>query len=154
MRIRSIVLGSMVGAWLASPWPSMAQQTLAKGELEPGVTLEVTKLQKLPTAEVVELRFDLVNDKAKDVDLKGRGAGLYFLENIQLLDLDNAVAYLQGQTSGRTLASNFPAGDAGAVKAGERRSYWVWFKAPPPAVKKLALQLPGMPPIVDIPVAR
>ncbi len=133
--------------------PPLAAEPLARGELEPGVHVEVTRLQKLPGAELVELRFEIVIGTDRVWSLERFGAATaYFLTDIELLDLVNGVSYRQGQSGGDGLRSRFK--DGGAVPPGERRSFWMWFKAPPVGVGKLALYVRGAPPILDVPVSR
>lgn len=151
MRRWLAVLGPLALLGL-DPEPGSAQ-ALASGELEPGVRVEVTRLQKLPTAEVVELRFEIANGSDRAWSLERFGAASrYIITDIELLDLLNGVSYRQGQAGGEGLGSRFQ--DGGAVPPGERRGFWMWFKAPPAGVGKLALFIRGAPPILDVPVSR
>lgn len=151
MRRWLAVLGPLALLGL-DPAPGSAE-ALAGGELEPGVRVEVTRLQKLPGAEVVELRFEIANGSDRAWSLERFGAASrYFITDIELLDLLNGVSYRQGQAGGEGLGSRFE--DGGAVQPGERRGFWMWFKAPPAGVNRLALFIRGAPPVLDVPVAR
>jgi hypothetical protein len=148
--LSSLAVVAFVSILAAGP---AAAQPIASGELEPGLRVEVTRLQKLPGAEIVELRFDLVNETGKLWSLEKFGAATaYFITDIELLDLVNGVSYRQGTSGGDGLSSRFK--DGGAVQPGERRSFWMWFKAPPAGVDRLALFVRGAPPILGVPVSR
>ena len=152
-RMRALLPASAALAALGLLSAGVAADPVARGELEPGVLVEVTKLAKLPGTEIVELRFEVVNGSERVWSLERFGAATsYFITDIELLDLVNGVAYRQGQAGGEGLGSRFK--DGGAVPPGERRGFWMWFKAPPSGVGRLALHIRGAPPILDVPVSR
>lgn len=126
---------------------------IAKQEVQPGVTFEVTELRRLGDKNIVQLGFALDNKSDKETSLERLGvATRYFLTDIRLVDFQAGRTYSIGEAGGERLGSRF--GDGGAVGPGERRTFWAWFGAPSPGVSKLAVFLQGAPPIMDVPLAK
>lgn len=117
------------------------------------MVFEVTRLAKLPGHEIVELRFALANGSAETVTLERLRIGTSAsVSDVQLLDLANATVYKIGEAGSERLSSRYREG--GPVPPGERREFWAWFKAPPAGVSKLAVMIPGVPPVLDVSLAR
>jgi hypothetical protein len=143
----TIVMGAIALA------ASAQAQPLGRAELAPGVTLEITRLAQLPGHGIVELRLAVANGSAETVTLERLRLGTtYALSEVQLLDFANAAVYKIGEAGTDRLASRWR--DGGPVAPGERRELWAWYKAPPAGVAKLAVMVPGIPPVLDVPLAR
>lgn len=128
-------------------------EPLGRAELAPGVTFEVTKLARLPGHEIVELRFALANGSAETITVERLRIGTSAsVSDVQLVDFTNATVYKIGEAGSERLSSRYR--DGGPVAPGERREFWAWYKAPPAGVSKLAVMIPGMPPVLDLPLAR
>lgn len=159
-RRRAII--AILGAAAMLPRGARAQAAPAGAPLAriglavPGVTMEVLSLARLANHPVVELRFSLVNGAQRPVSLGDLGMtandpGL--IGGLQLLDLPNGVGYPIGRVSSRNLASTLP-GTSYTIAAGDRRDgLWAWFGAPPTAVTRVALHVPGAAPVVDLPIS-
>ncbi len=121
----------------------------------PGVVMEVLGLVRLANHPVVELRFNLVNGAQRPVSLYDLGIASSdpgLIGNLVLLDLPNGTGYRIGQVSSRNLASLIPP-PLYTMQAGDRRDgLWAWFGAPPAGVTRLALNVPGGPLAVDLPL--
>ena len=128
-------------------------QPLGRADLYPNVTMEIKKLERLPRLNVVELRFDVLNSRqaalsAEFLQFLTLGSdGKYTVANIGLVDFSNSVRYHPAESQG-TMSSRIPHGSS--LAAGARWSFWVWFSAPPQGVTKLAVYVPGVPPILDV----
>ncbi len=139
---------------LATPLAGRAlAEPLGRTELAPGVAFEVTRLAKLPGHEIVELRFAVVNGSAEPVTLERLRIGTSAsVSDVQLVDFANATVHKIGEAGSERLASRYREG--GPVAPGERREFWAWYKAPPAGVGKLGVMVPGVPPLLDLPLAR
>ena len=119
-------------------------------EMEPGVTLEVAELKRMPDKGAMELKFVIANASQKAISAKDLGlATSYRLDEIQLIDFVGKRAFNIGGAS-RCLCSTF--GDGGAVAPGARREFWAWFGLPDAGVKVLSLQVGSKPPVGDLPL--
>jgi hypothetical protein len=119
-------------------------------EMEPGVTLEVTELKRMPDKGAMQLKFVIANASQKTTSAKDLGLATGFrLDEIQLIDFAGKRAYNIGSAS-RCLCSTFS--DGGAVSPGGRREFWAWFGLPDVGVKTLSLQISSKPPIGDLPL--
>ena len=157
---RALFLGAiastaLIGAARAQPAP------LARGDLPlPGVSIEITRLDRLSAHPVVELRFDIVNGGSEPATLAALGLerqsitarGVFgSVGGIQLLDMTNAIRYAVGGDSAFNLATRWSV-ETGRIAPGERRSFWAWFGAPPAGVTRLSVAPPGAPPLMDLPL--
>jgi hypothetical protein len=50
------------------------------------------------------------------------------------------------------LCSNFRERAGGVVRAGRRREFWAWFGLPAAGARQMAIRLPEVPPIMDVPL--
>lgn len=144
----------LAAAVLAASWAAPASaEPLGRTELAPGVTFEVTRLAKLPGHEIVELRFAVANGSAETVTLQRLRIGTSAsVSDVQLVDFANARVYRIGDAGSERLSSVYR--DGGPIAPGERLEFWAWYKAPPAGVGKLAVMIPGVPPLLDLPLAR
>ncbi len=144
----------LAAAVLAASWAAPAAgEPLGRTELAPGVTFAVTRLAKLPGHEIVELRFAVAHGSPDTVTLERLRIGTSAsVSDVQLLDFANAAVHKIGEAGSDRLSSRYREG--GPVPPGERREFWAWYKAPPAGVSKLAVMIPGVPPLLDLPLAR
>lgn len=151
---RHLPATALAAALLAASWAAPAAgEPLGRAELAPGVTFEVTRLAKLPGHEIVELRFAVANGSTDTVTLERLRIGTSAsVSDVQLLDLANATVHKIGEAGSERLSSRYREG--GPVPPGERREFWAWYKAPPAGVGKLAVMIPGVPPLLDLPLSR
>ncbi|MCS6879444.1 MAG: hypothetical protein N2038_03815 [Geminicoccaceae bacterium] len=142
----------VLAAALAAAGP-VGAQPLGRAELAPGVTFEVLRLAKLPGHEIVELRFAVANGSEHTVTLERLRIGTSLtVSEVQLVDFANATVYKIGEAGVERLASRYR--DGGPLAPGERREFWAWYKAPPAGTTKLAVFVPGVPPVLDVPLSR
>lgn len=131
-------------------------QPLAQGEITPGILIRVTRLERLSGYSIVELRFDVVNNSDHPVtldELRMQATnGSRALGQIQLFD-PGGTTYFIGSVHATPLSSFWNQAED-QIGVGEKRSFWAWFGAPPAGVNRLALEVPGVPPILDIPLGR
>lgn len=144
--------------WPASPARAEAAETAAaaptKSEVRPGVWFEVVELRRMPDKGIVGLTFAVDNrsDKAVTLAELGISDNERRVTDLKLIDFQGGKDYGIGSTGGDCLCSTFP--DGGPVEPGARREFWAWFGAPPAGVAKLAVFVPGAPPMFDVPLAR
>lgn len=149
--IRSTIAPLLLAVLLGAP--GVRAEPLGKAELVPGVSLEITRLAILPGQPIVELRFAVANDSPETVTLERLRIGSSSsVSEVQLLDFANATVFRIGEAGTERLSSRYREG--GPLAPGERREFWAWYKAPLPGVNKLAVMVPGVPPILDLPLSR
>ena len=136
-------MAATLGAWAQAP-------IVPPVEMEPGVTIEVTELKRMPDKGAMQLKFVIANASQKATSAKDLGLATgYRLDDIQLIDFVGKRSFNIGGAS-RCLCSTF--GDGGAVAPGGRREFWAWFGLPDPGVKVLSLQVGAKPPIGELPL--
>lgn len=155
---RRAVLASAAAslAWPLSLSAQAASEPLARIALAvPGVTMEVVSVTRLAAHPVVEVRFNLLNGGNQRASLSDLGMGtghVGVIGGLTLLDLANGMAYGIARTNGRNLTGVLPH-PSNTIEPGERRDgLWAWFGAPPAAVARVTLEVPGGAPAVDLPL--
>lgn len=154
-------LGSCLIIGLTLCAAAQAQQVpLARGDLAiAGVSIEITKLERIPNQKVVEMRFTLVNGSAQAVSLAALGLERQYITNrgtigsvdgIKLLDLANGLSYAPGIDGGYSLSSRWASPESSSMAPNTRRSFWVWFGAPAAGVTKVSVFPPGAAPLIDL----
>lgn len=112
----------------------------------PGLTAEVTEFRRKGNTLTAKVR--LTNKSDKNVSPEIRYNAVYLIDTAggkkyQTLK-DETGTYIAALSSG---SSEHFWED---VKAGESKTIWMKFPAPPPEVKTITLQLPNMPPFDDL----
>jgi hypothetical protein len=154
--ILAIPLLLTVPAW-ADGGPTGTADKPPIATLEPltDVKVEITSLARLPNhPEVVELRFDVVNQSQDAVSLRELGvAGLnnYVAEPL-LFDLADGKIYRVGGDGDRWSFSTALVEGGTSLRPGMRRGFWAWYK-PPVDATKIGIFMPGIPPVLDVPIA-
>lgn len=154
-------LGACLGLGLGLCGTAQAQQgSPVRGDLAiAGVSIEITKLERLPNQKVVEMRFTLVNGSAQTVTLGALGLERQYITNrgtigsvdgIRLLDLANGLSYAPGIDGGYSISSRWASPEGSGIAPGARRSFWVWFGAPAAGVTKVSVYPPGAAPLLDL----
>src|SRR4051794_30526053 len=93
---RGVILSAAAAVFAAAP-AGAQEPALAKLELRPGVTLEVSELRRVPDKGVVLLRFRVANGAAEAVSLEDlRLSDKRSLEGVSLLDFKNGREYVIG----------------------------------------------------------
>ena len=135
--------------------PAQAEvKPLAVLEPRPDVRVEVTRLSRLPDhREIVELRFDVVNDSQDAVSL--RELGITNLKNFvtqpYLLDIGEGRLYrVGGEEDKWSFSTGIPDGEI-SLRPGRRRSFWAWYK-PSADAMRIGIMMPGIPPAFDVPI--
>ena len=136
------------------------QAALARGDLAiAGVSIEITRLERVPNQKVVEMRFTLVNGSAQAVSLAALGLERQYITNrgtigsvdgIKLLDLANGLSYSPGIDGGYSISSRWSSPESSSIAPNTRRSFWVWFGAPAAGVTKVSIYPPGAAPLLDL----
>ncbi len=149
------VLGCCMAALVAA-WPLVAahaQTTPPRLELRPGIWFEVTELKRLDKS-IVGLKFANDNQSGDTTTLTDLGLSdnQHRVSDLKLIDFQSGKDYWVGSTGGTCLCSTFD--DGAPVGPGERQQFWAWFGAPPAGVSKLAVFVPGAPPMFDVALAR
>ncbi len=156
--IVTTALGSLAALSMAAafyPIPAVAQAAApAKLELRPGIWLEVVALRRLAEKGIVGLEFAVDNQSGEQTSLAelGLSDSGRRVSDLKLIDFQAGKDYWIGSTGGSCLCSTFE--DGAPLGPGERQEFWAWFGAPPPGVSKLALFVPGVPPLFDVPLAK
>jgi hypothetical protein len=134
--------------------PVHAQSAAPRLELRPGIAFEVVELKRLSEKTVVALTFAIDNQSQETTSLADLGLSDNDLRitDLKLIDFQGGKDYWLGSTGGSCLCSTFE--DGAAIGPGERREFWAWFGAPPAGVSKLAVFVPGVPPLFDVPLAK
>jgi hypothetical protein len=138
-------------------WPlAVAQaQTASPPRLEvrPGIWFEVAELKRLDK-NMVGLKFAIDNQSAESTTLTdlGMSDNGQRVTDLKLIDFQGGKDYWIGSTGGSCLCSTFE--DGAPVGPGERQQFWAWFGAPPVGVSKLAIFVPGVPPMFDVALGR
>jgi hypothetical protein len=139
--------------WLMASTPARAAEP-ARLELRPGIWFEVVELRRLSEKGIVGLKFAVENRSEETTSLAALGMSdnERRVTDLKLIDFPNGKDYWIGSTGGDCLCSTFP--DGAPVPPGERQEFWAWFGAPPAGVTKLAVFVPGVPPLFDVPLAK
>jgi hypothetical protein len=133
----------------AAPAP---QATGPTAELAPGIVFEVVELRRMPERGFMQLRFAVHNTTDADTSLKQHGLAYDgFLRDIAVIDFGGKRQYTIGSAS-QCLCSNFRERDGGVVRAGQRREFWAWYGLPAAGARQMSIQLPDVPPIMDVPL--
>lgn len=133
----------------AAPAP---QATGPTAELAPGVVFEVVELRRMPDRGFMQLRFAVSNTSGTDTSLKDHGLAYEgFLKDIVVIDFGGRRQYTIGSAS-QCLCSTFRERDGGLVRAGQRREFWAWYGLPSAGARQMGIQLPEVPPIMDVPL--
>ena len=137
----------------APPPPQQQQQaTGPTAELAPGVIFEVVELRRMPERGFMQLRFAVNNTTNADTTLKQHGLAYDgYIKDIVVIDFGGRRQYTIGSAS-QCLCSNFRERDGGVVRAGQRREFWAWYGLPAAGARQMGIQLPELPPIVDVPL--
>lgn len=131
----------------ATPAP---QATGPTAELAPGIVFEVLELRRMPEKGFMQLRFAVNNTTGADTSLKAHGLAYDgFLRDIVVIDFGGKRQYTIGSAS-QCLCSNFRERDGGVVRAGQRREFWAWYGLPAAGARQMGIQLPDVPPIMDV----
>lgn len=135
------------------PPPSAAAQPAGPAaELAPGVVFEVVELRRMPEKGFMQLRFAVNNTTGADTSLKQHGLAYDgFLRDITVIDFGGKRQYTIGSAA-QCLCSNFRERDGGVVRAGQRREFWAWYGLPAAGARQMGIQLPDVPPIMDVPL--
>lgn len=137
---------------LAAPAAPVAAQETAPAQLtlRQGIILELEQLKRLAHENVVELRFKVINSSDQATSLKELGIGFaHQLGQVSLIDFNARKKYGIGH-AGNCLCSSFPSRDGGTIAPNSERAFWAWFK--PADQNVLAVEFPGFPPILGVPV--
>jgi hypothetical protein len=129
-------------------------QSAPRIELRPGIFFEVIELKRLSEKTVVSLTFAVDNQSQEGTSLAelGLSDNERRITDLKLIDFQAGKDYWQGSTGGDCLCSTFT--DGAPIGPGERQQFWAWFGAPPAGVSKLAIFVPGVPPLFDVPLAK
>ena len=140
----SIAALSAAGAF--RPVPAVAQAAAP-------AKVEVVALRHLAEKGIVGLEFAVDNQSGEQTSLAelGLSDSGRRVSDLKLIDFQAGKDYWIGSTGGSCLCSTFE--DGAPLGPGERQEFWAWFGAPPPGVSKLALFVPGVPPLFDVPLA-
>jgi hypothetical protein len=152
------IVPALLAAGTLAPAAVLAQgaATTPKFELRPAIWLEVAELRRLREKGdgIVGLRFAIDNKSGEasslaDLGLSDNGRRV---SGLKLIDFQGGKDYWIGSAGGDCLCSNFE--DGAPVGPGERREFWAWFGAPPAGVGTVAVFVPGVPPLFDVPLAK
>jgi hypothetical protein len=128
------------------------QSTGPTAELAPGVLFEVVELRRMPERGFMQLRFAVNNTTGADTTLKQHGLAYDgYVKDIVVIDFGGRRQYTIGNAA-QCLCSNFRDRDGGVVRAGQRREFWAWYGLPAAGARQMGIQLPELPPIVDVPL--
>jgi hypothetical protein len=128
------------------------QSTGPTAELAPGVIFEVVELRRMPERGFMQLRFAVNNTTGADTTLKQHGLAYDgYIKDIVVIDFGGRRQYTIGSAS-QCLCSNFRERDGGVVRAGQRREFWAWYGLPAAGARQMGIQLPELPPIMDVPL--
>ncbi len=150
------VLGCCVAA-LTAVWPLAVAHAQGAApsrlELRSGIWFEVTELKRLDK-NIVGLKFAIDNQSDESTSLADLGLSDNGrrVTDLKLIDFQGGKDYWIGSTGGSCLCSSFQ--DGAPVAPGERQAFWAWFGAPPASVTKLAVFVPGVPPMFDVALGR
>ena len=148
-------IAALAAAGVFYPVPAVAQAAApAKLELRPGIWLEVVALRRLAEKGIVGLEFAVDNRSGEQTSLAelGLSDSGRRVSDLKLIDFQAGKDYWIGSSGGSCLCSILE--DGAPLGPGERQEFWAWFGAPPPGVSKLALFVPGVPPLFDVPLAK
>src|SRR5215218_3084745 len=135
-----------------APAAPAQQSTGPTAELAPGIVFEVVELRRMPERGFMQLRFAVNNTTSADTSLKQHGLAYDGnLKDITVIDFGGKRQYTIGHAS-QCLCSNFRERDGGVVRAGQRREFWAWYGLPAAGARQMGIQLPDVPPIMDVPL--
>jgi hypothetical protein len=150
-----VLLASLHSAWVIAQEASAPTRTGRQEfsvALDSGVLLSVKELRRLEDKGVMQLLFEIENSSEADTTLMAHGLALAFgLGDIAIIDFGGRKQYKMGYANG-CLCSSFPDRDGGVVRAGETEEFWAWFGLPDAGVSTVAVQFPGLQPIMNVPV--
>ena len=129
---------------------AQVSKVLASEEFLQGVRVDVLELKRT-SGGTLTLKFAVANNTTENhsYDLLTLVANV---SHISLLDLQNKKRHLVATDSaGRCVCSGF---DGLTLKPGDRATFWAKFQAPPEQVTQMTIQMPGMPPFEDVPIAQ
>ena len=128
------------------------QSTGPTAELAPGVIFEVVELRRMPERGFMQLRSAVNNTTDADTSLKQHGLAYDgFLKDIVVIDFGGKRQYTIGSAS-QCLCSSFRDRDGALVRAKQRREFWAWYGLPAAGARQMGIQLPDVPPIMDVPL--
>ena len=154
IRKLSVATASILTAQTLSAPAALPAEPLAAAELAPGVTFEVLGISRI-NDDAVQLDFSVANESGEAVDLTGigvmeqRSLSLY-ADTIELLDFVHKTAYGVGRARD-CLCTKLDHREK-LLPAGERAEFWAQYGAPPGGVDEIAVEIPGMPPILGVPI--
>ena len=135
-----------------APAAPAQQSTGPTAELAPGVIFEVVELRRMPERGFMQLRFAVNNTTNADTTLKQHGLAYDgYIKDIVVIDFGGKRQYTIGSAS-QCLCSSFRDRDGGMVRAGQRREFWAWYGLPAAGARQMGIQLPDVPPIMDVPL--
>ena len=125
-----------------------------KLEIRPGIWFEVIELKRLAAKGIVSLTFAVDNKSGEQTSLAdlGMSGNDQRITDLKLIDFASSKDYWIGSSGGDCLCSTFT--DGAPIGPGERQQFWVWFGAPAAGVTKLAVWVPGVQPLFDVPLAK
>jgi len=128
--------------------PVSAQEIVGEGN-EPGTKVIVRDLKR-DDGGTVTLRFQVMNEQDKSLKTYGLLGQQFGMDYVHLIDAANKKKYLVVTDSAKKCVCSELTG--GQVKKGERFNMWVKFPAPPQAVQKITVVIPGFEPIESVPI--
>jgi len=148
----SLAALAIVGCLSSSSAP--AQQSALVGDgMKPGQRIEIRDLKR-DDGGTVTLRFQFINDSEKDVidacsyrDASADGCGI--VGGVHLIDAANKKKYLVVRDAQKNCVC--ATGLTNLVK-GDRANAWAKFQAPPDAVQKVTVVVPGFEPVEAVPI--
>jgi hypothetical protein len=147
-----MMLFATVLSFAVAPSTSSAASVLATAEGEkPGVSVEVTELKRT-SGGTVNLKFVMINDSEKNVDLYKEDFGSYgTVSGVALVDEKNKKKYFVVLDSGhKCLCSS----GLKNLPPKSRVNLWAKFPAPAEDVQKIVVVIPHFQPMDDVPISR
>ena len=132
----------------------MAQTAEApKLELRPGIWFEVVELKRLPTKGIVGLTFAVDNQSGEQTSLAdlGMSDNDARITDLKLIDFASSKDYWIGSSGGDCLCSIFTDVRSSARVSGSSSGPAL---VSPAGVAKLAVWVPGVQPMFDVPLAK
>lgn len=155
--------GSETAAQAQAQAPATSS-VLSSEELGTGVTLNVLELKRRGT-RAIKLKFEIVNKSDALVGPWTYGMGktwlntgtakhMFELGDLALVDFDNGKKYKVVRDSKGTCVCSRGTNASATVNPGKVKAYWAQFAAPPAEVTKITIEIPGAPPIDDVPISK
>lgn len=147
MRISTVLAAlalAMLAATSGAQAPAAATPLASQETNWPGVTADITEFRRKGNTLTAKVRLTAAAKSKFEVDygevyLMDTGAG----KKYELLK-DDKGAYIAATSPG------WPAKTWGEIDAGQSRTLWMKFPAPPADVKAITLSLPSMAPFEDV----